>query len=109
MVNALAKLHNFCIDENDISMLEQSADDSFRIANNELGFVALEEANNCDDVPIPVQILDGGNHFEDIPQPERRRDDRRGEQQDGVLLPRERLLQHVVGAHLARPSTNLYK
>jgi hypothetical protein len=88
MVNALAKLHNFCIDENKINMLESSTDDNFRIVNNKLGFVALEESANCD-VPIPTQMLDGGNHFQDIPRQERRRNDRQGEHQDGTVLPRK--------------------
>jgi hypothetical protein len=66
MVNALAKLHYFCIDENEINMLESSTNDNFRIVNNELGFVALEESSNCD-VPIPVQILGGGYHVQDNP------------------------------------------
>jgi hypothetical protein len=47
-------------------MLELAADDNFRIVNNEMGFVPLEESTNCD-VPTPVQILDGGNHFDDLP------------------------------------------
>jgi hypothetical protein len=73
-----------------------------------MGFVPLEESTNCD-IPIPVQILDGGNHFDDLPRTERRRNNRQDAQQDATILPRESLLQIVIDAHMVRPSTNIYK
>jgi hypothetical protein len=65
LVIALAKLHNFCIDKNKLDMLELAAEDNFQIVNNKMGFVPLEESTNWD-VPIQVQILDGGNHFDNF-------------------------------------------
>jgi hypothetical protein len=104
----LAKLHNFCIDKNEVNILELAANDNFRIVNNKIGFVPLEESTNCD-VPIPVQIQDGGNHFDDLPQTERRRNNQQDAQQDATILPRESLLHIVIDAHMVRPSTNIYK
>jgi hypothetical protein len=106
LVNALSKLHNFCIDKNKINMLELAANNNFRIVNNKMGFVPFEESTNCD-VPIPVQILDGGNHFDNFPITERRRNNQRDAQQDATILPRESLLQIVIDAHMVRPSTNI--
>ena len=107
LVNALAKLHNFCIDQNEMNSVESSIDDRFRIENNELGFVPLEETNNCD-VAVPVQLLDGGNHLDDISRLERRRHDRNTTQNhDGLVLPREKLLGHVIDGHVARPRANI--
>jgi hypothetical protein len=108
LVNSLAKQHNFCIDKKELNMLELPTDDNFRIVNNEMGFVPLEEPTNCD-VPIPVQILDGGNHFNDLPQTKRRHNNRQDAQQDETILPRESLRQLVIDAHMVRPSTNIYK
>jgi hypothetical protein len=103
-VNALAKLHNFCIERNEMNSVELSIDNRFRIENNELGFVPLEETNNCD-VAVPVQLLDGGNHMDDISRLERRRHDRNTTQNldGGLVLPREKLLGHVIDKHVARP------
>jgi hypothetical protein len=56
----------------ELNMLELATDNNFQILNNEVGFVPLEESTNCD-VPIPVQILDGGNHIDDLPRTKRRR------------------------------------
>jgi hypothetical protein len=56
LVKALAKLHNFCIEQNEMNSVESSIDNRFRIKNNELGFVPLEEANNCD-FAVLVQLL----------------------------------------------------
>jgi hypothetical protein len=104
LVNALAKLHNFCIERNEMNSVESSIDDRFRIENNELGFVPLEETNNCD-VAVPLQLLDGGNHLDDISRLERRRHDRNTTQNldGGLVLPREKLLCHVIDKHVARP------
>jgi hypothetical protein len=102
LVNALAKLHNFCIEQNEMNSEESSIDDRFRIENNELGFVPLEERTNCD-VAVPLQLLDGGNHTDDLSRLEQRRLNRVLNNQDGFVLPREKLLGLVIDRHVARP------
>jgi hypothetical protein len=47
-----------------------SPTNTFRIMNNDLGYVPLEESANFG-LAIPAQILDGGNHFDDINRTER--------------------------------------
>jgi hypothetical protein len=106
LVNALTKLHNFCIEQNEMNSVEPSMDNRFRIKNSELGFVPLEETNN---VAVPVQLLDGGNHMDNISRLERRRHDRNTTQNHngGLVLPREKLLGHVIDRHVARPKANI--
>jgi hypothetical protein len=71
MVNALVKLHNFCIDENNAEMLELSPTNNFRIMSNDLGYAPPKESANYN-VAIPTQILDGVNHFDNINRTKRR-------------------------------------
>lgn len=90
-----------------MNSVESSIDDRFRIENNEVDFVPLEETNNCD-VAVPVQLLDGGNHMDDFSRLERRRHDRNTTQNhDGLVLPREKLLGNVIDRHVARPRANI--
>ncbi len=72
MVNALAKLHNFCIDCVDrTSFVEDSiSEDVSNIVNSDLGHVMLEDVDGCA-VQLPLQIMDPGHHFDDIPETQR--------------------------------------
>ena len=105
MVNALAKLHNFCIDEKEDGVPELAPMDSFHVMANEGVFVPMEVSPNSD-VPLPSSLLDGSDHFDDLPRGERRRRNRGG---DETMLPRSILLQKVIDSHMVRPSTNIYK
>jgi hypothetical protein len=111
MVSALAKLHNFCIDENEDDVPALSPRDLVNVMANESGFLPSPDesaANSGRDVPLSRQLLlDGGNHFDDyIPRDERPRP---RDTKTAVVLPRELLLEHVIDSHMVRPSTNVYK
>lgn len=106
LVNAVAKLHNFCIDRkgstvDDLATIDSSAVDTFHIMNSETGFVALDQIG--DDV-IPTQLLGGGAHFEDVP-----RERRRNRATVGENLPRKLLHDHVLNSHKVRPVKNFRK
>jgi len=69
MVNALAKLHNFCIDCVDRTSFveDSSSEDLSNIVNSDLGHVMLEDVNGCD-VQLPLQIMDPGHHLMIFPR-----------------------------------------
>jgi hypothetical protein len=52
LVNCLAKLHNFCIMENELIAQELNIDTQ-HIINNEEGFVAMNQTHACVRVPVP--------------------------------------------------------
>jgi hypothetical protein len=72
MVNCLARLHNFCIDEanrlGEVSHVEeQLLLDLENMINNPDGYVLLMMDNNHDGIAIPVELMDAGHHFDDCP------------------------------------------
>ena len=101
LVLALAKLHNFCIDQADTRILAMTARDEFRLLSREAGSVPLEDAtvmegvenDNRDEYRVPRQLIGAGDHFEDVPR--EIREIRRRAYND-VRLPRERLAEDVV-------------
>ena len=106
MVNCLARLHNFCIDE--VSRVdEQLPLDLENMINNPNGYVPLKiYDNHHDGIAVPPEIMDTGHHFDDCP-----RAARRGQRTDAASasngeLPRTILLNHVVDSHKTRPHTN---
>lgn len=83
LVVALCKLHNFCIDENDIGITKPIADDSLDIALHgglDLNaFAAFPEgtaagSDGVDDMTYQHEtdrindLLDGGDHMDDVPR-----------------------------------------
>ena len=72
--------------------------DSNNIVNNINGSVPLEQTDDID-VARPLQLLGGGDHFDDHPRELRRN-------QTGAELPRQILLEKVVESHLRRPNQN---
>jgi hypothetical protein len=71
LVSCLARLHNFCIDrvgrskdcEEDILPLDLE-----HLMNGEVGYIQIVKVTDSNrDVPIPRDIIDGGNHFSDCP------------------------------------------
>lgn len=114
LVLSLAKLHNYCIDEKEAhcDVAYSSAIDEWR---NELtGAVPLVETTHhqhADDsrttgTVTPLQLLDGGNHFDDIGLNgcyNRQRQYNYLSRRTGIPLPRDRLHSHVADTGLTRP------
>ncbi|KAL3768249.1 hypothetical protein ACHAW5_003012 [Stephanodiscus triporus] len=76
LVNALAKLHNYCIDgtkDGTDTVCEPTTEDLSNITTSEGGYVSMERIDACD-VELPVQLMDAGHHFDfdDIPETQRR-------------------------------------
>ena len=68
LVLALAKLHNYCIDQSDNSDLTYVANDErLHELNGAVPLVATQDLQSTgnNDV-IPEQLMDGGHHFDDI-------------------------------------------
>ena len=101
LVMALAKLHNFCIDETDADGIPSiSPADDLEIEMQ--GGVPLETTQM-----LPEQLLHVGHHFDDIDRNSHRRRTRQyqsaGRVQD-QQLPRDRLHEKVANANLRRPT-----
>ena len=103
LVNALAKLHNFCIEEVEGGklLLLQLNIDTNNIMNHEDGFVPMEASNNNDDILLPRVLMDAGHHFRDVPRNVRRQ---REQIEKKCNLPRQRLLAQDINSHLASPN-----
>ena len=107
LVNALVKLHNFCIDTQASTNINESIADSLpsdlnNLMTSEEGFVELEFRSGLD-APIPAQLLGAGEHFLDYPRAIRRRNERRLSQ---TILPRDLMLRHVINSRRCRPVAN---
>ena len=106
LVNALAKLHNFCIEEvshgrDSATLLQQLNVDNLHIVNNEDGYVPME-ASREHGMPLPRALMEPGHHFADISRSARRIRERANAGDD--ILPRQRLLKQVIDSHLKRPT-----
>jgi hypothetical protein len=95
LVNALAKLHNFCIDCFEEAPPRNPVD-HYTLVTNPSGFVNLEVQENSENVALPSQLMGGGHHWDDIDRTFRRN-------QNLETLPRQRLLEQVANSHLVRP------
>jgi hypothetical protein len=94
LVVALGKLHNFCIDKNDGDATPLRAADEWNLQ--------VEGAIPTADVePLPIELLDGGNHFDDVDRVTRRRLVQRG---NIPGLPRHVLHNLVSTANFTRPN-----
>lgn len=114
LVMALCKLHNFCVDKNDLKISRPTPDDSVAIAD--LGGIDLhafassteqgsgdegEETTYNHETDRIDDLLDGGNHCDDFPQLRRRGVARRAT--GGAPLPAQVMLQYVEEQGLQRP------
>jgi hypothetical protein len=112
MVNCLARLHNFCIDEADIldeevsRVEEQLPLDLENMINNPDGYVPLNVDDNHDGIAIPLEIMDAGHHFDDCPRAVRRGQVTDAASASNGELPHTILLNHVVDSHKTHPHTN---
>jgi hypothetical protein len=98
LVVALARLHNFCIDQKQLQIENMIAPDERYIER--LGAVPLEEDSRMNGQRIPRHLIGGGDHFAGMERNERRRLVRSF---NGIELPRERLLAVVIDQDLQRP------
>ena len=103
LVVALAKLHNFCIDEHDEEIPILSSVD--KLQTDLRGGIALsqEEQNT---ILVPRALMDGGNHHEDSGTFGHRNRERQAQRQAASLnqeLPRERLFSQVSALNLLCP------
>ena len=109
LVCALAKLHNFCIDtESNMDVPIPTPADEWEI---EMGggvpLVPAPGAQSSRDDVIPDQLLNGGNHFDDLEYRGRYNQQRRYNylsSQYNSALPRKRLHGLVCAAGLTRPN-----
>lgn len=95
LVVALAKLHNFCIDVQEPPAGDLHPSDYASLINNADGHVSLVPTANTD-TPVPIDLMHGGDHFDDVPPGWRNR-------QYLPSLPRQRLHDMVQEQHLVRP------
>jgi hypothetical protein len=109
LVCALAKLHNFCIEQTDTFILPVLPEDEFRLVTQPSGSIPLEDRgahddgmdgahddgmdDDGDDGVVPVQLIGGGEHFEDVPGEVRQITRRR---YNNIRLPRELLAEDTV-------------
>jgi len=99
MVLALAKIHNFCIEQNDTNIPPMTAGDELALMTNEMGSVPLDvyEDDGHDEETvgqrIPTQLIGASDHFHDVPREIRAI--RRRSYTD-TRLPRERLAEDNV-------------
>lgn len=112
LVNALAKVHNFCIGEvdgggnsrnrnRDSTLLPHLNADTNNIMNSEDGFVPMVASDNNHGLSLPRALMDSGHHFSDVPRNARRQSERFNSE---CNLPRQRLLRQVIDSHLVRPN-----
>ncbi len=66
LVNALAKLHNFCIIEQDCVLDIVFSTDHDHLISNKGGYIRMV-SNGMHNIPVPEGIMDCGYHFEDVP------------------------------------------
>jgi hypothetical protein len=111
LVLALAKLHNYCIDNCDGSSATNTANDEWQHeVNGALPLVAITDSrlNDNNNVLVPEQLMDGGNHFYDIGGMHGRYNRQRRydyiSRINGSALPRERLHSHIETVGLTRPT-----
>jgi hypothetical protein len=98
LVRALAKLQNFCMDRHEESAGAPYARDYAALIGNAEGYVPLVHTRESN-LLLPTQLLNGGNHFDDVPR----------EVWDCCIqleatLPRQRLCETVREQQLVRPS-----
>ena len=103
-VVALAKLHNFCIEQSDISddVPQYLNTDENYIMNDANGYVELSD-NDEHDINVPIDLMHVGHHFDDVPR-NVIANHRYRLAQCGELLPRESLHNFIASGHWARPT-----
>ena len=110
-VVALAKLHNFCIDES--NSLENNipsslASDDNDMLNNSKGYVGMMEDEAHGETAVPIDLMQPGHHFDDVPRNMRARH-MYAISRDTHVLPRTAIHQFIEDGHWVRPRQNKRK
>jgi len=115
LVHAIAKLHNFCIDEQesdanffgDYTIPDTMQNDEDHIMMQDEGYIPMNvsDTGKC----IPFGLVDGGHHLDDVPRAARRHRSAVDYVIGGVNRPRESLLLRVVESQKTQPHTNIIK
>jgi hypothetical protein len=89
MVNCLAKLHNFCIEEvgsntESATLLQHLSVDTLNIMNNEDGYVPMEASRAHGNILLPRALMEPRHHFRDVPRNTRRQQERANAE---IILP----------------------
>ena len=107
LVFALARLHNFCLDERRRRPGEapMAADplldiDQEHMLNEDDGYIEMEHSN-VHNITMPTALMDVGHHFDDVARTTRR--PRRKHSEDE--LPRTKLHDKVCRMHACRPTS----
>ena len=117
LVLALCKLHNFCIDENDITITPPTSEDSLDIAvHGGLDLSVFQRLRVEEDLGETIEynherdrvdgLLDGGQHMEDVTAARLRRDARRVRERAKEVatpLPYRVMLSHIEEQGFQRP------
>ncbi len=100
IMSCLCRIHNFLIDHNGqgSDIPPHTNDDTLTLAID--GAVPMEITPETD-IPLPAQLMGGGEHFDDDPDRAIRRRVSRGYKEDE--LPRGNMMLHVTGQGLRRP------
>jgi hypothetical protein len=107
LVNALAKLHNFCIGESNVPerVPQVFERDMFHMMNADAGYVGMgsgsDDQQQTTTGAVPTDLLNAGEHFDDVPDSLLRLHWR---QHAGIELPWARLFQMIVDGHWQRPT-----
>ena len=104
LVNALAKLHNFCIGESNVlERIPRMYDrDRLHIMNADGGYISFGRDNGQQDTLVPTALMHAGEHFDDIAASDLRSRQRRSAVNE---LPRDVLFQMIADGHWQRPTS----
>ena len=111
-MECLCRLHNFLIDatdEPDIPAENTVVDNLNLVMNGAISVVEEERGNGTESirVSVPNDLLDGGEHFDEVDRADlNRRVVRAGGGNE--ILPREMVLAHVSERNLRRPRPRTY-
>jgi hypothetical protein len=98
LVKCLCKLHNFCIDQSCPNVPGRYRHDAGTLMD-------LQDSNESESRPLG--LLGGGSHFDDVLGGRRSANRSGGASAIGnKLVPRERMLEHVVHRGIHRPAAN---
>ena len=99
LVLSAARLHNFCLD------MGQQVEPMDAIDEGHLevqGLVPLEPDSQINGLLLPRDLMDGGDHFDDVDHNERRRRMRLETERGLIVLPREQLCTAMADGHFER-------
>jgi len=102
LVNVLARLHNFCINElpiDDQGIPEELNADTVNMMNDNDGYVTMDTVKGRE-VRIPTALMHGGEHFHDFSRSKKKQHNRK---HPDDRTPRSLLLQRVVNSLMKRP------